>query len=237
MANYYKVGAPDFYGMPSIKGTVYTSLDASSELGYYYGNKDAAMVPVVDYLAKAFDYKGVGYEIYGVRDDYPALDTENAHCSSNCNGGALGDFSDYLSGDPYVDTSDKEFNLCVTNAEYYGNDPCNAVGCAHGGGWASVAEGAWSLTDHYGDNVHRYHSDTEASNALHTCLMEAGHNLGMDHQDGLKYEKDSSTCAVTPQYTGFSGSNSCGDSIADCSGMSVELDMYYSTCAINNINV
>lgn len=235
MSAYVRSGYPD-YNIGTIKGTVYTSAAGNSSLQRVGWSPDRATKVLVDYVAEAIDYVGYGYEIYGVRDDYPSLDNENVTCDSSCETGALTYFRNYLNGSPQ--RVEKDFNICITAAAYDGGDTCGATGCAdldtcQG---AAATEGVLQIAELYGDGWQRYHPKNENTRALQTGLMEIGHNLGQRHSDGRRYEKDSSTCAETPQYTGFTGTNSCGDSIADCYNMTVELDMYWSTCARNQMS-
>jgi hypothetical protein len=235
MSAYVRSGYPD-YDIGTLKGTVYTSLGGNSTLQRLGFDPDSATEVLVDYVAEAIDDIGYGYDIYGVRDDYPDLDNENVTCDSSCETGALSYFRDYINGNPQ--RVEKDFNICITGTSYDGGDDCGATGCAEVGGCQSTAatEGAYEIAQLYGDSWQRYHAKSENTEALQTGLMEVGHNLGQNHSDGRRYEKNSSTCAETPQYTGFTGTNSCGDSIADCYDMDVELDMYWSRCARNAIS-
>lgn len=210
----------------TIKGSIYTTADGYSQVG------DGAMIVLQDYIAQALDYTDHAYETYGVDSEHPSLANQNVTCDP-CEDGALVYFTDYLDGSPV--RREKDFNIVITGADY-GTTTCDyATGCACVGGDAAATEGAYEMSQPYGESVVKRAPTTTPYQSIHTGLMEAGHNLSMEHEDGWKYTNFNGDVVETPQYSGGTGSNSCGD---DHTTASLDkLDMLYSSCAESKIVV
>lgn len=207
--------------------TVNITIFSSGPVAYYcwenYNQDDQRAAKVVKpHIEAALDYWGYDHNVQISGDT-----TYESQKST------MGEERDYFR-DVWLDGhSDKssDSNLMLLDQE-----PSGAAGKADIGGPAALLKYSTDLpvhslnADRYGDP--NYDSEGRIRGAVH----EIGHNLGMRHGDGLRYDSSGTTYA-TPHGCEMDfelqEKNSCGHT---CSQSSRDMfDHYFADCAENNI--
>lgn len=212
----------------TIQGTIYLSSDA-----YSYGNSYRKPgIVVKKHLQDCLSYHGESYNITVSYDD--GFDPQDYGCNNlAC---AWNKFRKNWC--PGNSDNSSDFNLMLLNENEVGGDIGGATGpYPNDGCVAAVVRGANYISRHdkRGDRTGDDSSGVESR--IRAAVHEVGHNLGIDHNDGLKYEHYYPNYGVyedraTPMGCPSGGSNHCG---TNCVNNRDVWDHYYSDCGGSGI--
>lgn len=212
-----------------ITGTIYVSSDTYSEVG-----ADPAFVVgehMDDIMSTLLFTNPYTIYVMSSKSDAPSLSNEDVDCDGD-SGDPYSEFQDYLYND--APRKEDDFNLCIT-ATKAGETGDGTIGCAGVGGNVAVSERG---PQYENLNLKRYHSPTDGAEGLSSAIHEIGHNLGMQHGVGMADNTDAdddgdTEYTVTPIVPGDRGSdNVCGHYVEEDNSSENLLDMYYSSCAL-----
>ena len=203
--------------------TIFECEAVASHCWYYHDDELKAAKVVRNHIEDAFEYWG--YTNYNV-----TISSDTSYTPQKSDMGSELDYFEYTWVDGHSDES-SDSNLMLLD-----DKPSGSAGLAHRNGQGALKKFAKNLSDHhYG--VDRYGDPSfKEEKRIRGSIHEIGHNYGMEHGDGRRYDSSGTTYA-TPHGCENDGdlqeTNNCGK---DCSQNSIDMfDHWFDDCAEDHL--
>ncbi|WP_435063610.1 M12 family metallo-peptidase [Halobaculum sp. EA56] len=201
--------------------TIYTSQDLSSHCWYYYDDEQKAAKVVRAHLDNSLSHQNLDHNIT-LSDDY-SFDVNDSWSGSEF----LDEFDTWKEGhtDESTDANlilskDKPSGAYSGLGEVETSSTDGAADACYKKQGDEIAEHSLGV-DRYGDRG----DPTEG--AIRGAIHEVGHNIGINHDDGLRYDESGTTYA-TPMGCDAGSSNAC--SVTCSSNSTDKWDHYWGEC-------
>lgn len=202
--------------------TIFECSAVASHCVLYHDDELKAAKVVRNHIEDALEYWGYSHNV--------TISSDTSYSPQKSDMDSELDYFEYTWLDGHSDKS-SDSNLMLLSTE-----PSGAAGIAHLGGQGALKKYSKDLADHsYG--VDRYGDPSQNDEKrIRGSIHEIGHNYGMEHADGRRYDSSGTTYA-TPHGCEINGtlqsSNNCGTS---CSQSSIDMfDHWFADCAEDHL--